>query len=312
MTAVAFEIAWLLLVLPAFDTVHRRIFRVLQANPTPKIRIVDWYWEFLRVLKKRPADDLEFYVALVRKGLLYTVLVLSIVTLTMFLNASYSPYLVLAIIFCLGIIRLLIGFTFEKNFIALGALDESAQRQGAVLVLLVGMMATWSVSWDISLREIVTMQMKPMVGMLPSFGIFFNPIAFICVSVALSLYLRHWEEEEFSPRAYMRKSAKHELFGIDLLAFKIARNMDHILLYSLVIFVFLGGPYLNDSEISPLTAIAIFSAKLSLVAFAVLGIRLVLPRMNNQSLRVMFLVLLPLEIISYPLTVGLRRLLNLH
>jgi NADH:ubiquinone oxidoreductase subunit H len=310
MMIVAIEIAWLFFVLPSMEMVHHRLFQSLHPNAGKKNRFLDWYFEFFYVLIRRPAQDTEPYLSFARKGLLYVALVFPLVALLTFASGALSVLMVLGLMFCLGIIYLLMGFTFEKNFIALYALEKSLLRQSVVLVLFGAIFAAPFITWNSSLHDIAVAQMSPLLGSLPALGVFRNPIAFLCACVALSIHLKQWEEDEFPLPALLRKPMQSELFGIDLLSFKIARTLEHLAFYSLIAFVFLGGPYLGDLNIEPWFALGIVTAKIFFVAFVVIGIHFWTPRMQqNQLLRLIFLVLLPLELASYPLSLLLNELL---
>lgn len=310
MTTIFFEVVWLFLVLPTFDTAHRGFFRLLQVEPAPKIRFIDWYADFFRVLQQRQAFDPPIVVVMARKGLLYASLVLSLFCFYMLADEGYSPYLVLTFMFCLGLIRLLFGFTFEKHFIGLTTLEEVALRQSVVLILALGCIATLFVDIDAPMSEILTLQSEPLIAVLPALGICLNPIAFVCACVAFSMYVRYWQTDEFPPSALLRKGAQHELFGLDLIAFRIVRNLDHLLFYSFAAFVFLGGPRWGGAEIHEALQVIVFTAKLGLVASCVFCVHAVLPRIDRQALRVVVLVLIPLEVASFPMSVILRTVLN--
>ena len=268
MTTIFFEVVWLFLVVPTFDTAHRGFFRLLQVEPAPKIRFTDWYTDFFRVLQQRQAFDPPRIVALARKGLLYASLVLSLFCFYMLAVENYSPYLILTFMFCMGIARLLFGFTFEKHFISMTALEEVAVRQSVILILALGCMATLFVDIDAPMSEILQQQTKPLISVLPALGICLNPVAFVCACVAFSMYLRYWETDEFPPSALLRKASQHELFVLDLIAFRIVRNLDHLLFYSFVAFVFLGGPKLGATPLNEIMEVIVFTAKLFAFASA--------------------------------------------
>lgn len=303
---VAIEIAWLFLVLPIFETAHFRFFNWMYGRSSRQIRLFDWYLEFIHVLKRRPAKEPEFYIAFARKGLLYVSLVVPLAGLSTFVNGDFSLLSLLGLVFCLGIVHLLMGFTFQGKFIALSSLEKTLLRQSVVLVFLVALIAIPFVNRDITIHQLMEAQAIPLLGTLPAYGVFINPVAFLCACVSISLYLKNWQEDEFPSPLLFRKPVQSELFGIEVLAYKIARNLEYILLYTIVVYVFLGGHYLRHTDIAWYYALGIFSTKLFFVAFLTLGIHFCTPRMKrNQIHRVIFLVLLPLEVASYPLSLML-------
>ncbi len=303
MLTVFYEIAWLFIVLPLLETAHLGFFQVRHTDAGRKPRFLAWYLEFLRVLKRRPAQTNPFHIKLARKGLLFTALVLPLVGFSLFIDGSFSILLVLSLLLCFGLVDLLLGFTFDRNFIALSSLEKSSVRQALILIFLVALFVSPSFSVDTSVQELVLAQMRPLTKALPAFGILANPVAFICVCMGMSLYLWHWDHNEFPKPDSIRMPLQSELFGIDLLNYKIARALEHLLFYTLIVFVFLGGPYLLDTGAGLIFSLAILTAKILLVACFVLSIYFVMPRIReSQTLRLYFLVFLPLLIVSYPLS----------
>lgn len=300
---VAVEIAWLFLILPVFELAHFRFFSWMYDRGRRRVTLADWYLEFIRVLKRRPAHESDFYIAFARKGLLYVSLVVPLAALSTLVDGKFSVLGLLGLVFCLGIVHLLFGFTFQSNFIPLESLNRNILRSGVIFILLASLIALPFMSQDMTLADLVSVQARPLFRRFPAFGAFVNPIAFLCACIAISLYLRNWQEDEFPSPLLFRKPLQTELFGSELIAYKVARNLEYLTLYSIVTFVFLGGPYVYSADIVWYEALGFFTLKLFFVAFLTLGIHFCLPRFEgNQIYRLMFLVLVPLEIISYPLS----------
>lgn len=311
MLVVAYEIAWLFVVLPLMEATHLGFFHAMRPSSARGSRFFGWYLEFIRVLKRRPAQEVSLPIALARKGLLFTALVLPLVGFSLFINGSYSILFVLSLLLCFGLIDLLMGFTFDQHFISLSALEKSGVRQGLLLVVLTALLVSPFFTVNQTIHELVLAQMTQLSRQVPALGSFVNPIAFVCVCIGMSLYLRHWDENELPLPDSLRRPLQSELFGIDLLSYKIARGLEHLLFYTLIVFVFLGGPYLGDAGIDFVPSLVILTAKVLFVACFVLCIYYVMPRLQErQTLRLFFLVFLPLEIASLPLSHFVLRYFN--
>lgn len=337
MTSLTFEITfmiiqvfgWLFIVLPLFETIHHRFFQSAHST-SATFRLVDWFYAFKKALTQQAAKESRSFVSLARKGLLFVSYVLILIGIsTLPLSSAitwgeniyfadngseiFSPFLLLGLIFCAGFVHLLMGFSFDKHFIALSTIEKSATNQSAILILAIAFMTTPFVDWNTSLRELVDSQMTPVLGFLPAWGALTNPIAFICACIAMAIHLHQWQKDDYPAASVLRKSLQSELLGTELVTYRIARSLEHLLLYALIVVVFLGGPYFIDDSIYPFLALTIFTAKTFLLMFIVLGINYLLPQMQQSlSLRVIFLVLLPLEIIGYPLSLVLSEMLFLR
>jgi NADH:ubiquinone oxidoreductase subunit H len=303
MLTVAYEIAWLFVVLPLLEATHLRFFSARHPNTTRESQFFAWYLEFVRVLKRSPAQEIPIHIAFARKGLLFTAIVLPLVGFSLFISGSFSVLFVLSLLLCFGLIDLLTGFTFDRHFISLSALEKSGVRQGLILIVLTALLVSPFFDVNTTIHEMLLSQMKPLTKSVPGFLAFVNPIAFMCVCFGMSLYLRHWDDNEFPLPDSLRRPLQSELFGIDLLSYKIARGLEHLLFYTLIVFVFLGGPYLQDTGIDFIPMLAILTAKVIFVVCFVLCIYYAMPRIQErQTLRLIFLVILPLILASYPLS----------
>lgn len=306
MLTVVYEIAWLFVVLPLMEATHLRFFQAMHKSAAHESRFFGWYLEFFRVLKRTPAQEPPLYIALARKGLLFGSLVLALVGFSFFIEGSFSVLFVLSVLLCFGLIDLMLGFTFTRHFISLSALEKSGVRQGLVLIFLTALLVSPLFDINKTIQDWVLAQTAPFYGSVPLFGAFVNPIAFLCVLFAMGLYLKHWDDSEFPRPDTLRKPLQSELSGIDLLSYKIARTLEHLLIYTLIVFIFLGGTRNGstlDNNISFISMIAIFTVKILFVACTVLTIYYIMPRLQDrQALRLFFLVLWPLEFVSYPLS----------
>jgi|GEM_PF-5308968 len=306
MLTVVYEIAWLFVVVPFLEATHLRFFQAMHKSAAHESRFFGWYLEFFRVLRRSPAHEAPLYIALARKGLLFGALVLALVGFSFFIDGSFSVLFVLSVLLCFGLIDLMMGFTFNRHFISLSALEKSGVRQGLVLIVLTALLVSPLFDINKSIQDLMLGQTAPFYGSVPMFGAFVNPIAFLCVLFATSLYLRHWDDSEFSRPDSLRKTLQSELFGIDLLSYKIARTLEHLLIYMLIVYIFLGGTHNGgslDQNISFISMFAIFTLKVLFVACAVLCIYYIMPRLQDrQALRLFFLVFWPLEFASYPIS----------
>lgn len=306
MLTVVYEIAWLFVVLPLMEAAHLRFFQTMHKGTAHESRFFGWYLEFLRVLKRTPAHEAPLYIALARKGLLFGSLVLPLVGFSFFIEGSFSVLFILSVLLCFGLIDLMMGFTFNRHFISLSALEKSGVRQGLILIILTALLVSPLFDINKSIQDLVLDQTASLYGSVPRFGAFVNPLAFLCVLFATSLYLRHWDDAEFPRPDSLRKPLQSELFGIDLLSYKIARTLEHLLIYTLIVYVFLGGPHNGaslDGNISFTSILALFTVKVIFVACAVLSTYFITPRLQDrQTLRLFFLVLWPLEFVSYALS----------
>lgn len=302
---------WLFLVLPVFEAIHYRFFQLAHKKSQPNFRFADWYFAFLKALKQRRAHDPSLYLSLSRKSLLYVSLVLTLFGIAALPISSlisfgseklfadnggqiFSPFLLLALILCIDFLFLIIGFTVEKQFVALSTVERSSTRQSALLVLALGLISIPNLELNMSLRAMVDTH---------PWGVVTNPISFVCACIAITFYLRQWQEDEYPVASVLRKTMQGQLQGVELVIFRIARSLEYLLLYAFVVVVFLGGPYLDNISIHPLLAVGIFTLKLAVLVLVILAVHAMLPRLKqSQYLRLIFLVLLPLELVSFPLS----------
>lgn len=321
---------WLVIVLPLFETLHLRLFRSTHRRTRVPFQFSNWFLTFFKAITQRAANDQTRFISYSRKTLLFVLLIFGVMGISLLPLSSamifdgrnyfadngsevFSTYLLLGLLLALGVIYLLIGFSLDKPFISLTSIEKSVARQSALLAVAFACATTPFVRFDISLRAIVELQMTPMIGALPAWGALVNPVAFICASVAVAIYVRQWQEEEFPPSSVLKKSIQGELLSIELVTYRVARSVDYLLLYSLIVIAFLGGPFLGETSLHPIFAIGIFTLKVFGFATVVLAINFFLPQVHrSQFLRVVFLVLLPMELVGYPLSLALCELLNLH
>lgn len=313
---------WLLFVLPIFESVHYRFFQLAHRKSQPTFRFADWYLAFIKALKQRRARDPSLYISLTRKGLLYAALVLTlfgiaVLPISSAINVNgnaifadngseiFSPFLLLALILCVDFIFLLVGFTVEKQFVAMSSVERSSTRQSALLVLALGLITIPYLGTDTSLRGLVEAQRV--------WGAVTNPISFICSCIAITFYLRQWQEDEYPIASVLRKTMQSELQGVELVVFRLARSLEYLLLYAFIVVVFLKGPYLGETSIHPLFAIALFTSKIAALVLVMLAVHSLLPRMKqSQYLRFIFLVLLPLQLVAFPVSLFLSNFFNVH
>src|SRR2546425_5907957 len=79
MLTVAYEVAWLFVILPLMEATHLRFFQAMHKSAAHESRFFGWYLEFFRVLRRSPAHEAPLYIACARKGLLFGSLVLALV-----------------------------------------------------------------------------------------------------------------------------------------------------------------------------------------------------------------------------------------
>lgn len=318
---------WLLCILPIFTVIHQRYSSINVKISLKQINPLGWFLELWRVLglRSRKQPDLKTRF-LVQAILVFTIIISSIILASLPLanqypgsnsplllssNGAFSIYFVLSLLFLQGFIYTAIGFSLELGLLQLTSLEQFTARQSIILVIAFTCFTTILNGESKNLFDLALHQVNNQLGPgIPAWGGISNPIAFIIAIIALTFYTQHWLENEISITTNLRQSIDAHLTGTLLLTFKIAKSLEYLTIYALIITIFLAGPFGFTSTISPFYSLVIFSGKIIILSFGVIFMARILPHIpKHKTMRLMLLVFMPLNFVGYFISLWYQRLL---
>jgi NADH:ubiquinone oxidoreductase subunit H len=321
-----FFFSWLFLIVPLFSVLHQRLLPMRCAFSFKHSNPLGWFLELWRVLGLRSSRPYFFHREFITRILILIFLILCTLVIAVIPistpwsfgqelfplhhSGEFSLYFVLSILFLIGFIYTAIGFTLKPSLLQLTSLEQFFSRQSIVIIIAFACFSLSLTSKSQNLQTIAARQTIFFLPSIPSWGILMNPLAFITASLALAFYARQWIDNEVGTPGILRNSIETQLVGTLLVTFKIARSLEFLALYAVLITMFLGGPFLMNTQIGPVWSLIIFTLKLfGLVLFVVFLCHL-LPRIREEKIsRLLLLIFLPLTLAGYLLSTWVLQLI---
>ncbi len=308
--------SWLFLIVPIFSVLHQRLLPIRSASSFKHSNPLGWFLELWRVLGLRSRQPYFLHNHSIMRFLILISLILSTTALatmpistpwafgenmfSLHHSSEFSLYFVLAILFLIGFIYTAIGFTLKPSLLQLTSLEQFVSRQSIVLVIAVACFSLSITAGSRNLQTIAIKQAHLMLPSIPSWGVFMHPVAFIIATIALAFYTRQWIDNEVATPGFLRNSLETQLVGTLLVTFKIARSLEFLALYALLVTVFLSGPFITNLSIGPAWSLGVFTLKLFALVIFVIFLSHLLPHIREEKIaRLMLLVLLPITFVGY-------------
>ena len=309
--------SWIFLILPLFSVLHQRLLPVRSASSFKHSNPLGWFLELWRVLGLRSRQPYFFHREFTTRILILISLIVSTSVLAAMplstpwsLASEFSYVFVLAMLFLIGFIYTAIGFTLKPSLLQLTSLEQFFSRQSIVLVIAFACFSLSLTSKSQNLQIIAAEQTHFMLPQIPAWGIFMNPLAFITATISLAFYTRQWIDNEVATPGFLRNSVETQLVGTLLVTFKIARSLEFLAIYALLATVFLSGPFIMSTQISPVWSLTIFTLKIFALVLFVIFLSYLLPHIQQEKiLRLMLLVLLPLTLAGHLLSTWVLQLI---
>jgi len=309
-------LGWLIIILPLFTVCHQRLSSFKGITSLASLNPLEWFLKSWKILVLQSKNQIPFHTRFFIQLLILFSLLLSLTILAalplanqfldlnnpLLLKSSgeFSLFFILALLFLLGFIYTAIAFLLKPGLLQLTILEQFISRQSFILMIAFACLTLTFTTESKNLHHIALKQTFILIPHVPAWGIILNPIAFVIASIALAFYTRQWINSETFILGNLRKTLDAHLNGVLLLTFKIARNLEFLAIYALLVTVFLAGPFLSNAAIFPLTSLTVFTLKILLLVFFVVFLNRLLPNLpENRVFRLMLLVLLPLNIIGY-------------
>lgn len=277
--SVAFIFIWLLVLLPLTEAIHSYFYQQSGWHDIKRINPLRWYLDFWKLLGQRGAFFLPASVLVVRKIFIFILLSLALMGLLVLPIGLEKGTLdtvalafALAFLFLMGLALLGLGFTMRQPLVKQASLDSVFIRQSMLLIVALAVFATPTPSQV-------------------HFGVFLNPIAFLCTCFALTLYIRSNYVHLTSQPSVLRSSLQGELVGTDLVSFRLFNAIECVLLDCIVVLVFLTE---RQDTLFVLTA-KIFSVELICAS----AHHLMPPFSTRQVIRVLYLILFGFTLLSF-------------
>ena len=215
---------------------------------------------------------------------------------------------------------MLAGWSSENKFSLLGGLRAGSQMISYELVMGLTVMGLILVFGTVDLRGMVEKQSGMIWGVLPAWGLFYQPVAAVLFLTAAIAENKRIPFDLPEAESELVSGFFTEYSAMKMGLFMFAEFIEIAIVAALFTTMFLGGynlPYMNDAGLSlpgggtiamshglvVLTQLAVFLAKVSLLCVFQIQIRWSLPRFRyDQMLKFAWKLLLPLTLVNLSVT----------
>ena len=215
---------------------------------------------------------------------------------------------------------MLAGWSSDNKFSLLGGLRAGSQMISYELVMGLTVMGLILVFGTVDLREMVQQQSGMIWGVLPAWGVFYQPFAAILFLTAAIAENKRIPFDLPEAESELVSGYYTEYSAMKMGLFMFAEFIEIAIVAALFTTLFLGGynlPFMNDAGIAlpgghlvtmshgvvVLTQLAVFLAKVAFMCVVQIQIRWSLPRFRyDQMLTFAWKLLLPLTLINLSVT----------
>ncbi len=215
---------------------------------------------------------------------------------------------------------MLAGWSSENKFSLLGGLRAGSQMISYELVMGLTVLGLILVFGTVDLRAMVEQQSGTIWGVLPAWGIFYQPVASVLFLTAAIAENKRIPFDLPEAESELVSGYFTEYSAMKMGLFMFAEFIEIAIIAALFTTMFLGGynlPYMNDAGFTfpggttiamshglvVLTQVAVFLAKVALLCVCQIQIRWSLPRFRyDQMLTFAWKLLLPLTLVNLSVT----------
>ena len=220
----------------------------------------------------------------------------------------------------------LAGWVSNNKFSLLGGLRASAQMISYEITLGISIIGLLAIYQTLDLNEIVAYQSGTLLGLLPNWGVFLNPIGFLVFFVSAMAETKRAPFDLPEAESELVAGYLTEYSGMKFLLFWLGEFSEIVVASAIVTVLFFGGwqlPYFEITSIAPiplslgalgdfqfqlapLLGAMIFGAKVSFFCVLQIVIRWTLPRFRyDQLMSLCWKFMLPLSLLNVLVTVAL-------
>jgi NADH-quinone oxidoreductase subunit H len=201
----------------------------------------------------------------------------------------------------LGVYGIILGgWSSNSKYSLLGALRASAQMISYELTLILAILAVIVLAGSLDLRAIAADQNGTMLGFLPNWNAFKQPLAFLLFVIATFAETNRHPFDFAESEPELVGGFHTEYSAMRFALFFLGEYMAMTVMACLTTTLFLGGsavPYLADAHWA--LGLAAFLVKASFFLFLFLWVRWTLPRFRfDQLMRLGWKVFLPLALVN--------------
>jgi NADH-quinone oxidoreductase subunit H len=204
----------------------------------------------------------------------------------------------------------LAGFAGDNRLALLGTLRIVLLRVGVIVVIATAALGPAVLAGSSVVAQIVVREAVPLVGVLPSWGVFVSPLGALAACVALAIHAQGTSRAR--AEATLGEPWLAEASGPVLLGHRVFETLDLLAGAAVIAVVFLGGwhvPGLVEQGAHPAIAALASSCKTAIALAIVLGVRGLLPPLPwAVAVRLCWMVLLPLAGVGALLVIVVRGL----
>lgn len=203
------------------------------------------------------------------------------------------------------------GWSGNNKFSLLGGLRAAAQMISYELPLGIALVTMIVLYGTLDLYEMVVQQGALIGGVLPAWGIFYAPIAFVIFFVAGMAETKRAPFDLPETESELVAGYFTEYSGMKFLLFWLGEFAEIALLAALMVLIFFGGWHIPYVELPPtwvgaLIGHLVFTAKIVFFCVLQIVIRWTLPRFRyDQLMHLGWKILLPLSLVNLMVTAAI-------